>query len=372
MNNQETVLITGATGLIGSYLLKVLLANGYKVYALARSKDNHSARERVIDIQKFWDKDNFSRKARNLKIIEGDITKKDLGLSKHETDLLKNEIDEIFHCAAVTNYNWQLKDIRKVNVSGTKRILDSAMLCKKEGEFKKVNYISSAYVCGDYRGIFRENDLDVSQKFNTPYDQSKFEAEKLIHVYRNKGLWVNIFRPSIVVGESKTGRIPVFQQHFYQVLRMWDLGVFDYFPVRDCFANIIPVDELCESIFAISSKTSKKNGNYHLFSSRRISLERVLNIYRNLLGIEKPEAVSPKQISGIYFTPAQRIILKNLFFTFNGHVKLHSKMTEGLLRKYGFTFSIIDKELFYNTFGYLTKINFLNGRFLLNKNIKKK
>jgi long-chain acyl-CoA synthetase len=316
-DNKKTILLTGATGLVGSYLLKVLLQKSYKVYVLARSKDNKDARDRVLDILKFWDKDVLSGKARNLVIMEGDITKKNLGLDKQSTDLLTKEIKEIFHCAAVTNYNWKLKDIRKINVLGTKKILNFAMQCKKNKEFKKINYVSSAYVCGKYKAIFRENDLDVGQKFNTAYEQSKFEAEKLIEVYRNKGLWVDIFRPSIVVGESTTGRIPVFQQHFYQVFRIWSLGIFDYFPVKDCFANITPVDELSESMIIISLYSTIQNKNYHLFNSRKISFKKVLNTYKNFMNVKKPRAVSPKQLSKLYFTPIQKIILKNLFFTFN-------------------------------------------------------
>ncbi len=357
-DNKKTVFLTGATGLVGSYLLKVLLQEGHKVYVLARGKDNKGARDRVVDILKFWDKNVIRKKSHNLRILEGDITEKKLGLKKQNIALLTNEIDEIFHSAAVTQYNWPLEKIRKVNVEGTKNVLKLALKCSKEGPLKKINHISTAYVCGDYKGVFKEDDLDVGQKFNSTYEQSKFEAEKLIHDYRNYGLWVDIFRPSVVVGESTTGKIPLFQQHFYQVLHVWNLGIFDYFPIKDYFANIVPADELSRSIITISTNTSIKNGNYHVFNSRKIPLENVLISYKNFFRVKKPKAVSSGQLSKLYLTPSQKIILKNLFFTFNGYVKLDSRMTERLLIKYGFTFSKINEGFFYKTFEYLTWINF--------------
>jgi long-chain acyl-CoA synthetase len=365
-HNKKKVFLTGATGLVGSYLLKILLQEGHKVYVLARSKDNKDARTRVTEVLKFWDKNVLSRKARNLVVLDGDITKKNLGLDKQKTDLLINEVEEIYHCAAITNYNWKFKDIRKVNVLGTKRILDFAMQCRKEREFKKVNYVSSAYICGNYTGIFREDDLYVGQQFNTSYEQSKFEAEKLIHIYRNRGLWVDIFRPSIVIGESQTGNIPVIKQHFYQVLRIWTLGIFDYFPGKDYFANMVPIDELSRSIIIISSNISVKNRNYHLFSSQKISLNKVFNIFTKLFGVKKTKTVFLKQIPKIDFTPAQALIIKNLLHTFNGYAQLNSEMTEKILGKYGFTFSKIDEKLFYKTFKYLRDINYFKNNKLLN------
>jgi len=73
MDKQKTVFLTGATGLVGSYLLKILLQEGHKVYVLARGKGNKGARDRVIDILNFWDKNVLSRKSYNLAVLKGEI-----------------------------------------------------------------------------------------------------------------------------------------------------------------------------------------------------------------------------------------------------------------------------------------------------------
>lgn len=370
MNKTRTVFLTGATGLIGSYLMIKLLQADFVVYAFGRKKDNLNAKERIGRILEFWNIDLLN-KIKNLHIVEGDLTKKDLGLSKKRLYSLADEVDEIFHCAAVINYNLSLEEIRKVNVFGTKKILDFAISCKEKSGFRKVNYLSTAYVCGNYKGIFREDDLDVNQQFNTPYEESKFEAEKLIHAYRNRGLWIDIFRPAIVVGESKTGKIFGFEKHFYQILHVLNLGIFDCFPVKESFANIVPVDEVSESIVTISCNSLEKNRTYHLFRSGRISLLRVLDYYKGLLGMEKPIAVYRNQLSSKLFSPAQKIILKNLFFSFNSDVNLDSEMTERALRENGFSFSEINEDLLYRIFEYLIQINYFKNSDLSSKYFRK-
>ena len=76
--------------------------------------------------------------------------------------------------AAITDLNWPLEEVRNINVHGTKSVLDFAVLCKKDGSLKKVNHISTVYVVGAKRCKFKESDLDVSQKFNNTYEQTKY------------------------------------------------------------------------------------------------------------------------------------------------------------------------------------------------------
>ena len=159
--SQKTVFLTGATGLVGSYLLKILLQEGYKVYVLARGKDNKNARDRVTDVLEFWDKDVLSK--------------------------TQNPPSPPFVKGGQGGFSEQ------------------------KGKLKKVNHISTAYICGDYKGAFKEEDLDVGQKFNSTYEQSKFEAEKLVEKYRKGGLWIDVFRPPIIIGESNTGKILQFR-----------------------------------------------------------------------------------------------------------------------------------------------------------------
>lgn len=362
MAEKKTIFLTGATGLVGSYLLKILLQKGDKVYVLSRSEHNKKSRERVEDALTFWDKNVISSKGGNLIVLDGDITKKHLGLSKETIDLLTNEIEEIFHSAAVTQFNWPLKNIRKVNVAGTGNVLDLAMRCRSKGRLKKVNHISTAYVCGDYKGIFRESDLDVGQSFSSTYEQSKFEAEKLIESHREKGLWIDIFRPPLVIGESRTGKTITFQQSVYQLLHMLNLEIFERFPGKGLFINIVFVDELCSAILKISSKASSMNKNYHPFNLKAANFETILDTASKLLHFSKPELVSRGKFTESNPTPAQIVLLRYNIFLINNGVILDSKITNTALKNYNFKFSPVNENLFINQLKYCVKNDFLRIR----------
>ncbi|RJR16623.1 MAG: NAD-dependent epimerase/dehydratase family protein [Nitrospiraceae bacterium] len=338
MNRQKTVLITGVTGLIGSYLTMVMLKRGYKVYALARSRDNKSAVDRVSSILKFWDEDVLSRNYDSLDVLDGDVSKENIGLSKHSIDILKREVDEIFHSAAVTRFNWPLENIRKVNVGGTLNVLNLAETFRQHGILRKVNHISSAYVCGDYVGVFKEDDLDLGQGFDSTYEQSKFEAEKLVEEYRTQGLWIDILRLPLVLGESETGKTFNFQQSVYQLLHIWSMEIFDHFPVREIYFNAVSVDDCCEAIIRISSMSLPVNKNYHIFNCEKVSLERFLDISSMVIGFKKPEPTTLADFMGRHLTPAQKMLLANNIFMFNNNVMLDSSSTDKILREDGFSF----------------------------------
>ncbi|MCM8819230.1 MAG: SDR family oxidoreductase [Candidatus Omnitrophica bacterium] len=338
----KRIFITGVTGLVGSYLAKIFLQNQYIVYALARSKNNQSAKKRVLNILKFWDK-NIFKKIKNLIILEGDITKKNLGLSSKNAKKVMEEIEEIFHCAAITKFNLPIDVIRKPNVEGTKNVLDFALSCKN---LKKINHISTAYVAGNHKGVFKEENLDLGQNFDTTYEQSKFEAEKLVEEYRKKGLWIDIFRPPLIIGESITGKTPLFNMAVYQVLHLWKQEILDIFPAKDVNVNIVPVDWLCQSIYLIFSKTTTKNRNYHPFSSQTICLENIMNWLAEKIGFKKPKVVTPFEFKNFKLSVIQKLLLANNLAIFNPYLVLDSSLTLGILKQYGFVFPKITKKSF--------------------------
>jgi len=346
----KTVLITGATGLVGSYLVRVFLENSYRVYALARGNAKETPEQRVISVLNFWDETTLNKKSDNLYILEGDITKEKLGLDESIIDLLKKEVDEVLHCAALTKLNSSLNDLRKVNVTGTENILKLCVSWNNNAKLKKISYISTIFIYGDYSGAFDENNGDVGQKFNTFYEQSKFEAEKLVEQYRNRGLWIDIFRPCAVIGESITGKIPSFNYALQQLIYIWSKGLLDYFPagysLKACF-----IDELCQSIFHISSKSIEKNKTYHPFGPDLLSLEKLLNLSVEFFGFKKLNVVSREKFIK-KSTPSQALLLKHNIFFINTNVKIFSKTTNRILLSYNFNFSKFTKPLMLNILSY--------------------
>jgi thioester reductase-like protein len=356
---KKRYLVTGATGLIGSYLLKMLLQDGHKVYVLARGNSDYNAKRRVENILNFWDKTLLVKHSESLKILEGDIVKKNLGSEKNADFLHKVGIDEVFHCAATTEFNRSFKEIRKVNIDGTKNVLDFCIKYSKNGFFKKINYLSTAFVCGDYRGVFKESNLDVRQNFVSSYEQSKFEAEKLIEKYRENGLWIDIFRPALVIGESKTGKTFSFHQSFYQVLHIWDLEIFTYFPGKNIAINVVFVDELCESIIKITFNGKERNKNYHTFPQKRVSLEMILNISSEILKFKKPKLIGRDDFIKKEITPVQSLLLKNNIFNYNNDAILDSHSTNSFLERCDFKFSNLTRSKLEKLIDFSTKIGYL-------------
>jgi len=266
MNSQRTIFLTGATGQVGSYLLKIFLENNHKVFCLARSSQSETAEQRLVKALGFWDSKIIAQSKDNLKVIQGDITQNNLGLGQELLSCLEKEADCLVHSAALTKVNISLEDIRMVNVKGAKNVLDLSMQLKNKGKLKKACHISTAYVCGDYKGRFTEADLDLGQSFNTTYEQSKFEAEKLVGEYRKKGVWVDIFRPSVVVGESFSGKVNEFR-NIYHLLQICSLEIFDSWPFIDSKISLVTVDASSKAIYKIIEEAEAKNRVYNIFPS---------------------------------------------------------------------------------------------------------
>ena len=237
---KPTIFLTGGTGLIGSYLLKIFLQAGHEVYVLVRKQGQQNCLSRITNCLNFWDKNILEEHRRSLTVLEGDISSKQLGLGSQDYFLLRKSVEEIYHCAAITAVNVPLVEIRKPNVEGTRNVLVMGKDFLKNGRLKKMNYISTAYVCGDYQGRFGETDLEMGQNFNSTYTQSKFEAEKLIHAFREQNdLWVDIYRPVLVAGELKTGK--TFQlKHIYQFLHICSMNIFDSLPLHGASVSTWP------------------------------------------------------------------------------------------------------------------------------------
>ncbi len=196
---KPAILLTGVTGYLGKHILWQLLQQGYRVSVIARSKKK-SPRERVIDVLKSIGPFNEEF----LHVVEGDVTEPDCGIDPAELDkLARIGIKTLVHSAGLTRFDTHLSDeIFHNNLHGTKQVYALGRKLRIEN----FHHVSTAYVAGDTGKTFSSKDLYVSQKFNNPYEESKFEAEKYLHyVSRTDEIRVVIYRPSIIVGGYPLG-----------------------------------------------------------------------------------------------------------------------------------------------------------------------
>jgi thioester reductase-like protein len=271
------VLLTGATGFVGREILSRFLERGDRhIFALVRADNDDQAAERL------------PAHAR-LTAVAGDIEQQDLGLADGTSELVRREVTTVLHCAASVSFDLPLEESRSVNVEGTRRMLEFARGCPG---LERFSYVSTAYVSGEPGGLFREDELAVGQRFRNPYERSKFEAELALRS-EGRDLPVQILRPSIVVGDSITGRTSSFNV-LYGPLRAFASGAVPAIPARrDAPVDIVPVDYVADRVHELA--THGPDGTFHLVAGRNATtVGRLLEMSSEELGRAEPTVVSPR------------------------------------------------------------------------------
>ncbi len=259
--------ITGGSGFIGESILARLLGNSqYKtIYVLIRPKKRRSAEGRINElIRKITPPELIHKATEKIKAISGDITMPKLGMSKSDIEKVSNSVNQILHTAASVDFGLPIKASREINVEGTRKVIELAEACMKRGSLKRFDYVSTAFVGGIKKGEFTEDDLVCGQSFANAYEQSKYEAELLLNKYKTK-FPITIYRPSVVVGDSRTG----YTTHFnviYWPIRMLAKGYMRFIIPHSPRSkiDIVPVDFVTDSIVALMQSKDSLGETFHL------------------------------------------------------------------------------------------------------------
>jgi thioester reductase-like protein len=273
------VLLTGATGFIGGEILARFLEVGARrIYALVRAPDDHGAAARLPSHER-------------LSALAGDIEQPGLALSGHTVGRLAEEVTTVVHCAASVSFELPLDESRSINVDGTRRM---AELAARLPRLERFSYVSTAYVAGEPRTLFREDQLDVGQRFRNPYEQSKFEAELMLRERAHAdALPLQVLRPSIVVGDSRTGRTSSFNV-LYGPLKAIAWDAIPAIPARrSAPVDIVPVDYVADRVHELASHGP--DGTFHLVAGRNATtVGRLLELASEHLGRPAPAALPPQ------------------------------------------------------------------------------
>ncbi len=265
----QNILLTGATGVLGSRLLQeVLTATDANVYCLVRAQDHDAGLLRIKDVLSAYDPQNTLASAlwRVIPVL-GDVSRKQLALSAETYEELKESLDLVLHCAANVSLVAPYAKIAPSNVVGTHNVIE---LCLA-GRIPLL-FTSSFSLVGDqlyHSGtVLRETDLDIGQGFeDMEYERSKLEAEQAIHAAGQRGLdWV-IVRPGNIWGDSVTGRYPLTQTKvrglYYEMIRsLVESGL--TFTSQEDF-DVTPVDFVARAgLYAIMNLHRTNRCTYHL------------------------------------------------------------------------------------------------------------
>jgi thioester reductase-like protein len=254
------VLITGATGFLGMELMARLLEGGdRRVWALVRAPSQEAATERLRETltSLMGDAEPY---ADRVEAVAGDLLSPGLGVSPRRRDELAEQVDEVIHAAASVSFSLPLVEAREINVAGTQRVLELASWIQRRGGLHRFAHVSTAYVAGTHHGEFGEHDLERGQGFNNTYERSKWEAEAVVRAHRSR-LPVQVFRPSIVVGDERSGWTPSFNV-IYTPLRAYASGTLPVVPARrSALVDVVPVSYVARAILALADAGAGKTFN---------------------------------------------------------------------------------------------------------------
>jgi len=300
-----SVLLTGATGFVGMELLtRFLERTDRHVFALVRGADHRAAATRMERTLRSLFGIGHPY-AKRVTAVRGDITRPGLGL-RGDGDRLARQVSEIVHGAASVSFGLELKASRAINAQGTRRVIEFAERCQAHGGLRRLAYISTAYVAGDHRGRFSEDELDVSQSFRNAYERSKFEAESLVARARRQ-LPITVLRPSIVVGERGSGWTASFNV-LYWPLRAFARGAYPALPARrDAPVDVVSVDYVADAIFALSQAPEAEGGTYHLTAGAdATSVGELIELAAERFGRPAPRLIPP----GVYRRLVHPLLLR--------------------------------------------------------------
>jgi thioester reductase-like protein len=266
----RAVLITGSTGFVGMELLARYLERSERSLIVpVRAADDGAAAERVDGVLRGLFGGSGRRYRDRVEAVAADLTAPDLGLSQGRLGQIAERVDHIIHSAASVSFSLSLDEARTINVDGTKRMLELAELARERGGLERYCHVSTAYVSGTHSGRFREHELDVGQQFRNTYEQSKFEAEQVVRGHH--GLPTTILRPSIVVGDRRSGWTAAFNV-LYWPLRAFARGLYPAVPaIPSAPVDVVSIDYVADAIYELSTGPGGLGETYHLTAGAHAS-----------------------------------------------------------------------------------------------------
>lgn len=277
----ETIFLTGFPGFIASWLLRRLAKQGGRYLLLVQPAFAARAREELNGIA-----DEAGRPLTDFRIIEGDITQPQLGMSDADLDRARADTTTIFHLAAVYDLAVARELAMHVNVEGTRNVNEFALSLPRLSHY---HYVSTCYVAGKSTGIIYESELHHSAGFRNFYEETKYLAEIEVDQLKTK-LPITIHRPSVVCGDSDTGETVKYDGIYYLIhyIRKWP-ALLSAINIGNSVVslNLVPVDFVVNAMAALARDPLAIGQTVQLADPNPLSTSQLFNeISRTLAGRE--------------------------------------------------------------------------------------
>lgn len=288
---RESIFVTGFPGFIASRLVERLASTETQFFLLVQPHFVERAMDEIESISEVTD-----TPLENYVIVEGDITQPRLGIEPDDFETIRYETTDIFHLAAA--YDLAVaKDVAfSVNLEGTKNVNEFA---RTVTDLKRYNYISTCYVAGKREGTILETELEHDAGFRNYYEETKYLAEMEVERLK-KELAITIHRPSVVVGDSKTGETAKYDGIYYlikylmkapSVLRLLNVGN------EKVRLNLVPVDFVVEAIVALSRDAKAVGKTVAIADPSPLTTEELFDVIAEDLTGRKSEFHPPVKLA---------------------------------------------------------------------------
>ncbi|MCP3800808.1 SDR family oxidoreductase [Allokutzneria sp. A3M-2-11 16] len=287
-----TYLVTGATGFLGVRLVERLLRRAAceRVFVLVRP----ASKAKLDQIAQRWPQPE------RVWPVSGDLTEPGLGLDDADHARLA-DVDHVIHLGASYDLTADEATARAANVDGTRHVVD---LVAELGS-AKLHHVSSVAVAGDHRGAFTENDFDLGQRFDSPYHATKFEAERVVR--ERSGIAWQIYRPSAIVGDSRTGEMDKIDGPYYFFGALAELSRLPAaLPLAGAdlgSTNMVPVDWVADALDRLVHNDFEPGRTFHLTAPGAQSLTSVYNALAEAAGAPRIAITAPVPVRALLNLP---------------------------------------------------------------------
>jgi nucleoside-diphosphate-sugar epimerase len=329
-DNKPIIALTGATGFLGSHLMESMLTKGYSIIVFGRSAKNESLKERIFRLLRWF---GIESCLDQVTCIDTDLSQDHLGIENEEYSRLCSVVDSVIHCASDTSFSESKREkVMAANINNLKGILEFS----KNAHVSFFHYISTSYVAGTGVTYCKEI-LSSSKSFTNVYEESKAAAENIISRFCQKNsIGLSIIRPSIVYGDSQSGRSLKFNALYFPIrsaqsirdIYLNDLynnggikaaknGIYIdkdgylFLPLKiylpgEGDLNIIPVDYFVNATIKIIENCSR-GGIYHLTNNLPTTMKIVAKYYEKLMKVRGVEIIYGPQPDNLLRNPAEEL-----------------------------------------------------------------
>ncbi|HEV8132898.1 MAG TPA: SDR family oxidoreductase [Acidobacteriota bacterium] len=358
---REKIFLTGATGFLGSHLAWRLIDEGRPLKLLLRSGPR-PGEDRIAEIlSKLVDDPARVRQAlQQVEITYGDVSLPQFGLRGADYQRLRHS-SEIWHCAASLSFAQEdREETFRTNLAGACNVLRLA----EQTPSRRLHFVSTAYIAGTRQDIVREDETFVGQDFKNPYEESKCLAELMIKEFeRHRGIDCSIYRPSIVVGSSRDGRIThfhgvyAFVRGIVATLQRLPLttkldGLVEL-PLRIVgiatqTLNMVPVDYVIDAMHSIGRRRESVGKTFHIVNPAPTVNRVWLETLCKTIGITGMKFVARHEFQSTPMNAVEKLFSRKLSYYamyLSGEPVFDDSNTRNLLRSTGISCPRLDQKL---------------------------